>query len=249
MEIVIVEDEKPAARYLARKLENLGYKVKQQLHSVAEAKLWFKQNASPDLVFLDIQLSDGLSFEIFDAIDLKSALIFTTAYDEYALKAFKLNAIDYLLKPIDPEELKFALNKFEQIKNQQQVSITELKKILFKQAEIAKYKERYVVKIGTQIKIIEISDILCFYSQNKATYIQTFQNRNYLVDCSLETIENEINRDDFFRINRSFLVARNAISDISLFSNSRLKLNLKGFKNNDLIVSREKVSDFKQWIS
>ena len=249
MEIVIVEDEKPAARYLARKLESLGYKVKQQLHSVAEAKLWFKQNASPDLVFLDIQLSDGLSFEIFDAIDLKSALIFTTAYDEYALKAFKLNAIDYLLKPIDPEELKFALNKFEQIKNQQQVSITELKKILFKQAEIAKYKERYVVKIGTQIKIIEISDILCFYSQNKATYIQTFQNRNYLVDCSLETIENEINRDDFFRINRSFLVARNAISDISLFSNSRLKLNLKGFKNNDLIVSREKVSDFKQWIS
>ena len=249
MEIVIVEDEKPAARYLARKLEILGYSVKQLLHSVNEAKLWFAQNPNPDLVFMDIQLSDGLSFEIFDTIDLKSALIFTTAYDEYALKAFKLNSIDYLLKPIDPEELKFAMNKYEQTQTQQQLSITDLKQILFKQLDAKKYKERYVVKVGTQIKIIELSDILCFYSQNKATYIKTLENRDYLVDFSLEAIENEVNNTDFFRINRSFLVARNSILDISMFSNSRLKLNLKGFKHDDLIVSREKVSDFKLWIS
>lgn len=127
MEIVIVEDEKPAARYLARKLEALGYSVKQLLHSIHEAKLWFAQNPNPDLVFMDIQLSDGLSFEIFETIDLKSAIIFTTVYDEYALKAFKLNSIDYLLKPIDPEELTFAINKFNTTSLKNSISISGLK--------------------------------------------------------------------------------------------------------------------------
>nr|WP_317632765.1 LytTR family DNA-binding domain-containing protein [uncultured Flavobacterium sp.] len=249
MEIVIVEDEKPAARYLTRKLENLGYTVKQQLHSVNEAIEWFSNHPNPDLVFLDIQLSDGLSFDIFNEIELKSALIFTTAYDEYALKAFKLNSIDYLLKPIDPDELAFALKKFEQTNQQQHLSVNELKNLLISTTQTKKYKERFVVKIGQQIKIIEIGEVLCFYSENKATYLKTIDNRDYLLDFSLENIENEVSLTDFFRINRKFLVHRKSISEITIYSNSRLKLNLTNFKADDLIVSREKVNDFKLWIN
>ena len=249
MEIVIVEDEKPAARSLARKLEKLGYNVKIMLHSVTEAVQWFSLNPNPDLIFLDIQLSDGLSFEIFDQIDISSAIIFTTAYDEYALKAFKLNSIDYLLKPIDPEELSFALLKFQNQQSKNTVSVQVLKQILNASSTSINYKTRYVVKVGQQIKMIELKDVQCFYSENKGTYIKTLDNRNYLSDASLDVIEAEINPLDFFRINRKFIIHRQSIIDIYLYTNSRLKINFKDYKSDDLIVSREKVADFKQWLS
>ncbi|UYW00347.1 LytTR family DNA-binding domain-containing protein [Flavobacterium agricola] len=249
MEIVLVEDEKPAARYLARRLEALGYPVTKQLHSVAEAVAWFTTNSHPDLIFLDIQLSDGLSFEIFDQVQITSAIIFTTAYDEYALKAFKLNSIDYLLKPIDPEELSFALAKFKQNSIANSISIASLKQLLQVNESSKTYKERFVVKIGQQIKIISVADVLCFFSENKATYLKTLENRDYLLDGSLETIENELDNKNFFRINRKFIIQRAAIADIHLFSNSRLKVSLKNFISEHLIVSREKVSEFKQWIN
>lgn len=250
MNIIIIEDEKPAARLLQRKVEKLGYKVDQMLHSVEELLTWFKNNNHPDLIFLDIQLSDGLSFEIFEEINIKSAIIFTTAYDEYALRAFKLNSIDYLLKPIDEEELETAISKFQ---NQfQQNSIHSLdfeviRKMLINPVQ-KEYKERFSIKVGNQIKVISVTEIECFYSENKGTYLHTLDNRDYLVDSSLEVVETELNPKDFFRVNRKFIIPLKAIKEIQMHTNSRLKLILPTYKEDEVIVARERVNDFKDWI-
>ena len=250
MNIIIIEDEKPAARLLQRKVEKLGLEVHTLLHSVEESVEWFQNNNHPDLIFLDIQLSDGLSFEIFEQIDIKSAVIFTTAYDEYALRAFKLNSIDYLLKPIDEDELEIAVNKF---KNQLQKSTVSnldfdmIKKMILG-TETKEYKNRFSVKIGQQLKVISIDEVECFYSENKGTYLHTFENRNYLLDSTLEQIEEELNPKDFYRVSRKFIVPLKAIKEIQLYSNSRLKVILPSYKEEEVIVSREKVSDFKTWI-
>lgn len=248
--IVIVEDEKPAARSLERKLEKLGYSTAMKLTSVEEAVQWFGSNQEPDLIFLDIQLSDGLSFEIFEQVEINSAIIFTTAYDEYALRAFKLNSIDYLLKPIQEDELANAIQKFQS--NRAAIFGFNEQLNLFKQfmtnSSQPEYKERFSVKIGSQLKIIQLKEIMCFYSENKATYIKTIEDRNYLIDLSLEEIEKILNPNLFFRINRKFIIELTSIKEISIYSNSRLKISLLKYDNDDLIVSREKVNDFKKWI-
>ena len=175
MNILIIEDEKPAARRLNRMLESLDMKVNAMLHSVEESLAWFQSNEHPDLIFLDIQLSDGLSFEIFENIDVKSAIIFTTAYDEYALQAFKLNSIDYLLKPIDSEDLEIAVTKFkERIPEKKGVSVDfdDIKKLLSNPLE-REYKKRFTVKVGQHLKMIPVDAIECFFSENKGTYIHT----------------------------------------------------------------------------
>lgn len=249
MKILIIEDEKPAARLLKRRVEKLGYQIHEMLHSVEESVAWLKTNPNPDLVFLDIQLSDGLSFEIFNQVDVSSAIIFTTAYDEYVLKAFKLNSVDYLLKPVDEEELKFAIEKFEKQFQQKSSSfnLNELKN-LFSNNQTEKFKERFSIKIGTSIKIIETENIECFFSENKATYIHTKENRNYLVDFSLDKVEEQIDPKKFFRINRSQIIQIDSIKEITMYSNSRLKIILNTYNEQDMIVSREKVTDFKNWL-
>lgn len=249
MNIIIIEDEKPAARLLHRKVEKLGLEVNLMLHSVEEAITWFQNNPHPDLIFLDIQLSDGLSFEIFEAIDIKSAVIFTTAYDEYALRAFKLNSIDYLLKPIDEEDLEIAVNKFKARTTSQNISLDfeAIKRMLVNPVE-KEYKKRFSVKIGTQLKVINIEEIECIYSENKGTYIHTLDNRNYLIDNSLEVIEKELNPNQFFRISRKFIIPLHSVKEIQMYSNSRLKIILPTYKEDEVIVAREKVSDFKTWI-
>lgn len=248
--IVIIEDEKPAARSLERKLEKLGYSSMINLSSVEEAVVWFGSNKEPDLVFLDIQLSDGLSFEIFEQVHINSSIIFTTAYDEYALRAFKLNSIDYLLKPIQEYELKQAIDKFQN--NRTAIFGFNQQFDLFKQfmstSNAVEYKERFAVKVGAQIKIILRSEIVCFYSENKATYVQTTEGRNYIIDYTLEELEKMVDPVDFFRMSRKFIVSIHSIKDIYSYSNSRLKLNLVNLESEDLIVSREKVTDFKKWI-
>lgn len=176
MNVLIIEDERPAARRLQRMLKKLNVGVDQMLHSVEEAIEWFANNAHPDLIFLDIQLSDGLSFEIFDEVDVKSAIIFITAFDEYALQAFKLNSIDYLLKPIDEEELATAVKKYEQRAPQLQnvqLNFDDIKKLLTNPVERV-YKKRFTTKIGQHIKMIPVDEIECFYSENKGTYAHTF---------------------------------------------------------------------------
>ncbi len=250
MNIIIIEDEKPAARLLQRKLEKLNYVVKALLHSVEESVNWFENNVHPDLIFLDIQLSDGLSFEIFDKIDIKSPIIFTTAYDEYALRAFKLNSIDYLLKPIEEEELETAINKFQNQFQKNAVSSLDfeaIKRMLVNPVQ-KEYKNRFSVKIGNQIKVISVEEIECFFSENKGTYIHTIDNRDYLLDCSLEQLETELNPDLFYRISRKFIIPLQSIKEIQVYTNSRLKVILPTYKEDEVIVSREKVSDFKSWI-
>lgn len=251
MRTIIIEDEKPAARLLQRKLEKLHVSVDTMLHSVEEAKAWFGNNEHPELIFLDIQLSDGLSFEIFEAIDIKSAVIFTTAYDEYALKAFKLNSIDYLLKPIDEDDLETAVSKFRErlpkaIPNVQ-LDFEEIRRMLSNPFE-KNFKQRFTVKIGQHLKVIQIEEIECFYSENKGTYIHTFDNRNYLIESTLEVLEHELDPKNFFRISRKFIIPLAAIKEIVLYSNSRLKVILPSYKEDEVIVSREKVADFKNWI-
>lgn len=250
MNILIIEDEKPAARLLSRKIEKLGFPVYKMLHSVSESILWFEENKHPDLIFLDIQLSDGLSFEIFEKLEINSAIIFTTAYDEYALRAFKLNSIDYLLKPIDEEELEVAISKFQ---NQfQKSAVTTLdfeaiKRMLINPIDRI-FKKRFTIKIGQQLKVIPLEDVECIYSQNKGTYIHTLENRNYLLDETLESVETELNPEDFFRVNRAFIIPLKAIKEIQMHSNSRLKVILPTFRDEEIIVAREKVADFKLWL-
>ena len=251
MNIIIIEDEKPAARRLDRMLQKIGYTAEAMLHSVEESINWFQNNEHPDLIFLDIQLSDGLSFEIFETVEIKSAIIFTTAYDEYALQAFKLNSIDYLLKPIDDEDLENALLKYkERISEKKSVSIDfdDIKKFLVNPQEKS-YKKRFTIKVGQHLKMIPVDAIECFYSENKGTYIHTAEGRDYLIDLTLEQLEPELSPDTFYRTSRKFYVNINAIKDIISYTNSRLQLKLHTYNAQEIIVSRERVKDFKAWIN
>lgn len=243
MNIIIIEDEKPAARLLQRKIEKLELQVNTLLHSVEESMNWFQNNSHPDLIFLDIQLSDGLSFEIFEQINIKSAVIFTTAYDEYALRAFKLNSIDYLLKPIDEEELATAIAKFKnqfQQHNINSLDFEAIKRMLVNPVS-KEYRKRFSIKIGQQLKVIDVAEIECLYSENKGTYIHTIDNRDYLIDSSLEVVETELNPKDFYRINRKFIIPMQSVKEIQVYSNSRLKISLPTYKSDyQRIYWREK---------
>ncbi|WP_397363179.1 LytR/AlgR family response regulator transcription factor [Olleya sp. R77988] len=251
MKVIIIEDEKPSARRLQRMLEAIDVKTETMLHSVEESIAWFNTNEHPDLIFLDIQLSDGLSFEIFETIDIKSAIIFTTAYDEYALQAFKLNSIDYLLKPIDDEDLEIAVTKYK-ARLPQKTSIAldfeDIKKLLVNPIDRV-YKKRFSIKVGQHLKLINIDEVECFYSENKGTYLYTSEGRNYLLDTTLEALQNELEPETFFRINRKFFVNINAIKDMVSYTNSRLQIKLNNYNEDDVIVARERVKEFKDWLS
>ncbi|WP_350285385.1 LytTR family DNA-binding domain-containing protein [uncultured Croceitalea sp.] len=250
MNVIIIEDEKPAARRLNRLLNEFNVEVSTMLHSVEEAIEWFQNNAHPDLIFLDIQLSDGLSFEIFDVVEVKSAIIFTTAYDEYALQAFKLNSIDYLLKPIDDEELEKAVKQYRALQPEKEkisVDFEDIKKLLVNPLE-REFKKRFTAKVGQHIKIINADEVECFYSENKGTYAATTDGRNYLLDTTLENLEEELSPKKFFRVSRKFYVNINHIKDIISYTNSRLQIKLNTYKEQEIIVSRERVKDFKLWL-
>ncbi|TBN03641.1 response regulator transcription factor [Hyunsoonleella flava] len=250
MNIIIIEDEKPSARRLQRMLQTLNLETQVMLHSVEESIEWFQNNAHPDVIFLDIQLSDGLSFQIFETIDIKSAVIFTTAYDEYALQAFKLNSIDYLLKPIDEDDLKVAVKKYqERLPKNQAVTLdfNDIKKLLVNPID-REYKKRFSVKVGQHLKLVNIDEIECFYSENKGTYLHTTEGRNYLIDNTLEQLEEELEPQIFFRINRKFFVNIDAIKDMVSYTNSRLQIKLNSYNEQEVIVARERVKDFKNWL-
>jgi len=250
MNVIIIEDEKPSARRLQRMLKAVEVEAETMLHSVEESIKWFQNNKHPDLIFLDIQLSDGLSFEIFEAIDINSAVIFTTAYDEYALQAFKLNSIDYLLKPIDEDDLKTAVDKFIGRTPQNQavtLDFNDIKKLLVNPIE-REYKKRFSVKVGQHLKLINIEDIECIYSENKGTYVFTNEGRNYLLDSTLDQLEDELEPHVFFRISRKYYVNINAIKDMVSYTNSRLQIKLNHYNEQQVIVARERVKDFKNWL-
>lgn len=250
MNILIIEDERPAAMRLEKLIKNCQDQINilDKIDSVKNAVQWFQyDHHPPDLIFMDIQLADGLSFEIFEHVKIEAPVIFTTAFDEYALKAFKVNSIDYLLKPIDEEELRKAFDKLERlgaIRHNTLAQITQAMKML-----TYKYKSRFVIKIGEHIKSIGIDGILYFFSREKASFCHSTDSKNYLLDYSLEQIEGMIDPQIFFRINRKYLISLNAIEDIISYSNSRLKIVLKNTNDNDVIVSRDRVGDFKDWLN
>lgn len=247
MKILIIEDELPSARLLRRKLERLGYTVAATLQTVEESIEWFRSNAEPDLLFMDIQLADGISFEILEQVRPSSAIIFTTAYDEYLLRAFKQNSIDYLLKPIEDEELENAIEKFLQFRRPVSPFDLTTFETLFKNTTQT-FKERFTIRIGQNLKIVTSQQIECIYSENKGTYLYTNENGNYLLDQTLDALTPQLSPKDFFRINRSSIVQFNAIKTIAIHSNARLKIYLNHYESDELIVSREKVAAFKNWL-
>ncbi|MNG63705.1 Sensory transduction protein LytR [compost metagenome] len=247
MKILIIEDELPSARLLRRKLERLGYTVSATLQTVEESIEWFRSNNEPDLLFMDIQLADGISFEILEQIKPSSAIIFTTAYDEYMLRAFKQNSIDYLLKPIEDEELENAIEKFLQFRRPVSPFDLATFEALFKNTTQT-FKERFTIKIGQSLKVVTTRQIECIYSENKGTYLYTNENGNYLFDQTLDALTPQLSPKDFFRINRSAIVQFDAIKSIAVHSNARLKIYLKHYESDELIVSREKVVAFKNWL-
>lgn len=247
MKIVIIEDELPSARLLRRKLEEFGYTVSAVLQTVEESIEWFMSNSDPDLLFLDIQLADGISFDILEQVKPSSAIIFTTAYDEYMLRAFKQNSIDYLLKPIEDEELENAIEKFRQFRRPNpQFDLASLQALFRNPAPT--FKERFTIKIGQSLKVVTSQQVECIYSENKGTYLYTNENGNYLLDQTLDALTPQLSPKAFFRINRSTIIQFDAIKNIAVHSNARLKIYLKHYESEELIISREKVSAFKDWL-
>jgi len=248
MNCLIIEDEKEAAIKLSGMIEKYDRSIVilDTIQSVKNAVIWLKNNETPDIIFMDIQLADGLSFEIFEQTIVKAPIIFTTAYDEYALKAFKVNSIDYLLKPIGQIELNQAIDKYKENNIPKEISAQIFDNILH--ALTKKYKSKFLIKVGEHIKVFTVDDIQCFYSMEKYTFLQNHEGRDYAISYSLDQVENLIDPAIFFRINRGFLVAFSAISNIVSYSNSRLRISLKSNSSEDLVVSREKVQDFKKWL-
>lgn len=245
MNYIIIEDEQLAARRLREMIESFRpeYKFIAKFDSIESTTISLPA-LKFDLLFMDIQLADGNSFDIFDQISIATPIIFTTAYDEYALKAFKHNSIDYLLKPIDPKELQSAIVKFEQgLKSSDSQNLDQLVRSLNPNG-----KERFVVKVGDHLKAIETKDVQLVYSQDKATYLFNADGKRFLVDYSLDRIEELLNKEDFFRISRKFIVNLHYIKDMISFTNSRLEIVMEHFGDEQIIVARERVSDFKRWL-
>ncbi len=248
MKVLIIEDEGIAADRLNRLLLEIdpGIQVLDRLDSVRASVDWLNKNPAPDLAFFDIQLADGKSFDILDQVPLNFPIIFTTAYDQYAIDAFKVNAIDYLLKPIVPEELKNALEKFNSRQAPALPDPNALMALLHQQSK--KYKERFVVKVGDHLKSVLASDSLVIYSHDKATWNFVKSKKTFLLDYTMDQIEDMLDPEQFFRISRKFIINLDAISDIITFSNSRLKIKVDGFDSEEMIVARERVQDFKTWL-
>jgi DNA-binding LytR/AlgR family response regulator len=254
MTILIVEDEQFAALRLEQLIKGIlpdGITL-ELVSSVAAAVNWLQNHAAPDLLFLDVHLGDGLSFEIMDQIKVTAPVIFTTAYDQYAIKAFKLNSIDYLLKPIDETELKNAIKKFQELSKAQapEVSIPDYSQWMQVMQQLQKptYKDRFTAKIGPRIKIVQQQEILYFYSFQKGTFIRTTDGRNYLIENTLEWVEQVVDPSAFFRINRKYVISMAHIAEIITESSSRLKLKMPHQEEDDLIVARERVKEFREWI-
>jgi DNA-binding LytR/AlgR family response regulator len=248
MNCLIVEDEKVAAERLVGLIKKYdpSIDISEIVQSVKNAVLWLNTHQAPDLIFMDIQLADGLSFEIYEQTIVKTPVIFTTAYDEYALKAFKVNSIDYLLKPIDQHELNNAIDKFKASNKHKEIPAQVFDNIL--NSLTKNYKNKFVLKVGEHIKVFTLEDVQCFYSMEKYTFLQNNSGRDYAINYTLDQLEDLLDPAQCFRINRKFIVSFSAISDIISYSNSRLKVKLNSNESDDLIVSREKVQDFKKWL-
>ncbi len=252
MNVLIIEDEVPAAEKLERYL--LKYDsttvIAARLNSVADAVAWLRDHQEQvDLIFMDIQLMDGLSFQIFQQVQVRKPVIFITAFNEFALDAFKVNSIDYLLKPITFTDLSNSLKKLESLREQLQWNDSKTRQLsdVFSSNKTKDYKTRFMVKLGDHIRSITTDQISLFYADGRDVYLVTTQNRKFIVDYTLETLEDLLDPTVFYRVNRTFILNIHAIKDVMMYSNSRLKISLTQEFDKEIIVSREKVNPFKEW--
>ncbi len=252
MNVVIIEDEHLTAERISTLLRQIDpqIEVKAVIDSVKRSVEWFQSNEAPDLVFMDIQLADGLSFDIFDLVTIEVPVIFITAFQEYAIKAFKVNSVDYLLKPVSKEDLRAALAKYNRYFNQE-LEIPAIGGDLLKNIRdmISRpYKSRFMVRVGEHIKSVDVENILYFYSLQKGTYLLSSENRNYVVDYTLGALEEILDPKLFHRINRKYLLTHGAISDVLTLSSSKLKVKLLHSDDEEIYISRERVPTFKEWL-
>jgi len=251
MKILIIEDEHYAAKRLVSMVKDIvpEAEILEILDSVEESKEWFYSHNEPDLVFMDIQLADGLSFKIFEEVKFSCPVIFVTAFDEYAIDAFKLNSIDYLLKPIETDKLEAAISKFKKMHQQstmQNIDWSELGLSLY--ANKGKFKKRFLIKTGKAYQYLCVEDIALLYSEDGVSFAINKEGKRLIVDNTLDKIAASIDPTHFFRISRKHITAITEIEKIHPYLNSRLKLDLKQATDQDLVVSREKVKEFKEWI-
>ena len=252
MTILIIEDEEPAFRRLQKMLKELepNHTMLNQIVSVSSAIKWFKENDAPDLIISDIQLSDGISFEVFKQVDIKCPIIFTTAYDQYAIEAFKVNSIDYLLKPVKKEELEKAVTKFKNLIPTTSAPAIDINKLLqsLQPATGTDYKKRFVVRYGEHIKTIDIEEVVYFYTEDKATFLCTKDARRFVIDFNLDTLDSILDPKIFFRINRQFIISIHSIAEMFAYSKSRVLIKLNPAAKHETIVSTERSADFKHWL-
>ena len=248
MNVLIIEDEQAAVRRLQKLLSeiNKDMTVLAALSSIELAVDWLKSNAAPDVILMDIHLADGSSFEIFQNVEISAPVIFVTAYDEYALKAFKVNAIDYLLKPIKKEELAQALKKVAAKVQGGEDEGSLLQKLA--EAGLMKKARRILVKMGQSIKMIDLNQVAYFYSRDKISFAVLPENKRYPLDYSLDQLDQMIDSERFFRINRQFIVNMDSIDEMIAYSKSRVKVKLKPATEEDAIVSKERSPEFKKWL-
>jgi two-component system, LytTR family, response regulator len=252
LNVLIVEDETPAAEKLTRYLQkySASIKVAAIVGSVHEAVEWLRQNQSAvDLLFMDIQLKDGISFKIFQEVKIEKPVIFITAYNEFALDAFKVNSIDYLLKPVTFTDLSASLKKLESLSAQLRWSEAKAEKVIstFTDTPAKSFKTRFMVKLGDHIRSVTSDQISLFFADGRDVYLITNQVRKFIIDYTLEGLEEVLDPKHFYRVNRSYIINISAIQDVVVHSNSRLKITPAIKWEDEVVVSREKVGEFKEW--
>ena len=252
MKVLIIEDEQATALRLKKLLVEIEPEIEvlDILDSVESCIRWYNENEAPDLVLQDIHLADGLSFEIFNEVKVDSPIIFITAYDKYALQAFKVNSVDYLLKPINKEQLKNSLNKYRQIyhnKIKLDLDYSQLAKLMASKGEI--FQKRFVVRFGQTIKAIDIEEIAYFFTESGGNYFKTYDNRQYPADHSLDKIETMIDPNNFYRINRQFIISYKSIKEMYGYSKSRVRIILDPPSEYETIAATERSGAFKKWLT
>src|SRR6476620_10165579 len=257
MKILIVEDEELAVKKLTKTINTVdeSAEIVGIADSIRSTIDWLENQPTPDLILMDIELADGQSFEVFNLTKVKSPVIFTTSYDEYALQAFKVNSIDYLLKPVQKEDLEAALNKYKQLKNiykeedkKSDLSIDHLIKELQQKLQPKEFRKRFLVKHAQKLVSIDIDEIAYFYSDGRLNFFKTLDNKKFVVDYTMDELEEMLDPDKYFRISRAFYVSIPSIDQIHDYFGNRLLLHLKPAVDKESIVSREKVTEFKQWM-
>lgn len=266
MTILIIEDEEPTARKLQRLLSDVAPQasVVGMTVSVEESVNWLRANPKPDLIFMDIELADGQSFDIFNWFSVTSPVIFTTAYDEYAIKAFKVNSIDYLLKPIKEADLRQALDKLQRLKealidgqraDSLEASITNLLQQLQGTSPIAPipvpaapYRDRFMIKQGQRLFSLSVDDVAYFFSRNKLSFLKTRDEHEWLVDYTMDELSQMLDPRRFFRLNRQVIAELRAVDKVHLYFNGKLKINLRPVFEEEVVVSREKAGELKVWL-